>query len=89
MATKAITINIDEELLQKIEASAKANFRKRGPEINVAIAYYLSAFEQSGGIIGSIPQTKDESDKECTEDKKTEHETTTSTNLNAGAFSIQ
>lgn len=63
MANKTITISVDEVLLEKIEAVAKVNFRKRGPEINAAIAYYLTAIEGSGmpimaqDMTQSIPKT--------------------------------
>lgn len=41
MAKRSITLNMDEELIDKIGAIAKQNHRKRGPEINVAVEFYL------------------------------------------------
>lgn len=41
MAKRIISIKMEEDLIEKLDGVAKLNHRKRGPEINVAVEFYL------------------------------------------------
>lgn len=41
MAVKPISVKMDESLIAKLDEVAKSNHRKRSPEINVAVEFYL------------------------------------------------
>lgn len=41
MAKRIISLKMEDELIEKLDEVAKLNHRKRGPEINVAVEFYL------------------------------------------------
>ena len=41
MARKTFSITMDEELIKKLDEVATLNHRRRGPEVNVAVEFYL------------------------------------------------
>lgn len=41
LARKTFSITMDEELIKKLDEVATSNHRRRGPEVNVAVEFYL------------------------------------------------
>lgn len=81
MPKRPITLNMDEELISKIDEIAKHNHRKRGPEINVAVEFYL---KYHGTDLEILSVHKEDPKQDVSESSKEEK-----TILNAGMFSAK
>lgn len=83
MAVRPISVKMDEALIEKLDAVAKAHHRKRSPEINVAVEFYLKYHE--AGIEtqpGKLQDTTSTTHQEQADHKAVEE----TTEVNMGGF---
>lgn len=76
MARKTFSITMDEELIKRLDEMATQNHRRRGPEVNVAVEFYLKHYGMD-----LEPKQKDDSSKEVSSEEE-------ATKVSTGEFSF-
>lgn len=86
MAKKVVTVKMEEELVKKLDEVSKTNHRKRGPEINVAVEFYL---KYQGVDLDALKDRVNneyiDSDPQSSKEAKTQQEEKTSS-FDAGEY---